>query len=96
MALVNVLDVKPIDANLKTGPSRIMSGPVRMRSVVLDTAYGEFATWLYLGAAGDVSLTQWDGTDITLIGLVAGVWHPIYSLRINSIGTSATNIVWGS
>ncbi len=96
MALVNVLDVRPIDPNLKTGPSRIMSGPVRMRDVVLDTPYGEFATWLYLGVAGDVSLTQWDGTDITLKGLVAGVWHPIYSLRINSSGTAATNIVWGS
>jgi len=93
---ITILDVHPIDPNLKTGPSRIMSGPVRMRNVTLDTAYGEFATWLYLGVTGNVSLIEWDGTTIILIGLAAGVFHPIYSLQINSVGTTATNIVWGS
>jgi hypothetical protein len=90
------LNVMPIDPYLKTGPSRIMSGPVRMRNVVLDTAYGEFATWLYVGVSGNVNITQWDGTTITLTGLVAGVWHPIYSTQINSSGTTATNLAWGS
>lgn len=93
---LTTLDVRPIDPNLKTGPSRIMSGPVRMRNVVLDAAYGEYATWLYVGVAGDVSLVEWDGTSITLTGLAAGVFHPIYSLMINTTGTTATNIVWGS
>ncbi|MDP4145629.1 MAG: hypothetical protein Q8936_14275 [Bacillota bacterium] len=95
MAL-RTLDVKPIDPYLKTGPSRIMSGPVRMRTVTLDTPYGEYATWLYVGVGGDVNITEWDGTTVTLVGLVAGVWHPIYSLQVNSAGTAATNIVWGS
>ncbi len=95
MAL-NTLDVKPIDPNLKTGPSRIMSGPVRMRAVTPDTAYGEFATWLYVGVTGDVSIVEWDGTTIVLTGLAAGVWHPIYSLMVNSSGTTATNIAWAS
>lgn len=95
MAL-NTLDVKPIDPNLKTGPSRIMSGPVRMRTVTLDAAYGEFATWLYVGVTGDISVVEWDGTTIVLTGLAAGVWHPIYSLMINSVGTTATNICWAS
>jgi hypothetical protein len=67
-----------------------------MRSVVLDIAYGEFATWLYVGVTGDVSLIEWDGTTIILTGLAAGVWHPIYSLQINSAGTTATDMVWGS
>jgi len=95
MAL-NTLDVKPLDPNIKTGPTRVMSGPVRMRSVTLDTPYGEFATWLYVGVTGDVSLVEWDGTTIVLTGLAAGVWHPIYSLQINSSGTTASNIVWAS
>lgn len=95
MSLIT-LDVRPIDPNLKTGPSRIMSGPVRMREVVLDTQYGEYATWLYVGTSGDVSLVQWDGTTIILNGLVSGVWHPIYSLMINSVGTGATDIRWAS
>jgi hypothetical protein len=95
MALT-ILNVFPLDPNLKTGPTRMMSGPVRMRPVTLDTPYGEFATWLYVGVTGNVSLTEWDGTTITLVGLAAGVWHPIYSLQINSALTTATNILWGS
>ncbi len=93
---LTTLNVQPIDPNLKTGPSRIMSGPVRMRTVTLDTAYGEFATWLYVGVSGDVNITEWDGTNITLVGLAAGVWHPIYSIRVNTAGTGATSICWGS
>ena len=90
------VDVKPIDPFLKTGPSRIMSGPVRMRSVTNDVAYGEFATWLYVGVTGDVNIQEWDGTSIVLAGLAAGVWHPIYSLQVYSASTTATNILWGS
>jgi hypothetical protein len=93
---LTTLNVFPLDPNLKTGPTRIMSGPVRMRNVILDTAYGEFATWLYAGVTGNVSLVEWDGTTIILVGLAAGVWHPIYTLMINSSGTTATNIAWGS
>lgn len=90
------LDVKPIDPNLKTGPSRIMSGPVRMAAVTPGTAYGEFATWLYVGVTGDVAITCWDGTTVTMKGLAAGVWHPVYSLMVNTSGTTATNMLWGS
>lgn len=96
MSGVKTLDVHPIDPNLKTGPSRIMSGPVRMRTVTLDTPYGEFATWLYVGVTGNVNITEWDGTTITLTGLAAGVWHPIYSVQVNTAGTTATNILWAN
>jgi hypothetical protein len=95
MAL-NILNVQALDPNLKTGPTRVMSGPVRMRAVTPDTAYGEFATWLYVGVTGDVSIVEWDGTTIVLTGLAAGVWHPIYSLMVNSAGTTATNMAWAS
>lgn len=98
LATVNVL---PIDPYLKTGPSRIMSGPCRMAAVVLGSPYGtngasEFATWLYLGVAGNVAITCWDGTIVTMVGLVAGVWHPIYSLQVNTSGTTASSMLWGS
>jgi len=90
------LNVPPIDPQLKTGPSRIMSGPVRIRAVTPGTAYGEFATWLYVGVTGNVSITLWDGTIITMTGLAAGVWHPIYSVMVNTSGTTATSMLWGS
>ena len=69
--------------------------------VVVDTLYGpngsvEFARWLYVGVTGNVSYRKWDGTDQTLIGLAAGVWHPVFSIMVNSAATTATSLVWGS
>ena len=96
MAILKLLNVPPLDPNLKTGPTRIMSGVVRTLSPTSDVQYGEFMTWMYVGAQGDVSYVKWDGTTETLIGLAAGVWHPIYSVMINSASTTATGIRVGS
>lgn len=101
MAIPVIENIGPIDTNAYTGPTRVMSGVARMGAVVLDTPYGatgvpEFARWLYVGVTGNVSLQCWDGTTISLLGLAAGVWHPIYSSLIHSSGTTATNMVWGS
>lgn len=93
--------IPALDPNAYTGPTRVMSGVARTGSATLDTYYGangsvEFARWLYVGTQGDVSYTKWDGTEQTLVGLAAGVWHPIFSMRINSSGTTASDLVWGS
>jgi hypothetical protein len=98
---VQLIEVPALDPNAYTGPTRIMSGVARTGSVVADSLYGpngsvEFARWLYLGVTGNVSYMKWDGTSQTLVGLAAGVWHPIYSIKINSAGTTATSLVWGS
>ncbi|HLX54282.1 MAG TPA: hypothetical protein VKR58_10090 [Aquella sp.] len=96
MALQTILNVPPLDPNLKTGPTRIMSGVVRTLAPTVNVPYGEFMTWIYLGTAGDLSYVKWDGTTETLLGLAAGVFHPIYSVMINSSGTTASNIRVGS
>lgn len=93
--------IPPLDPNAYTGPTRVMAGVARTGNVTLDTPYGtagkaEYARWLYCGATGSISYVKWDGTTQVLAGLAAGVWHPIYSLLINSVGTSATGLVWGS
>lgn len=98
---VQLVTVPALDPNAYTGPTRVMSGVARTGDVTTDTLYGpngsvEFARWLYVGATGNVSYRKWDGTDQTLVGLAAGVWHPIYSIRVNSSGTTATSLVWGS
>lgn len=98
---VQLMDVPPLDPNGFTGPTRVMSGVARTGSVTLDTYYGtggtvEFARWLYVGTTGNVTFMKWDGTTQALIGLAAGVWHPIYSIRVETGGTTATNLVWGS
>lgn len=98
---VQLQNIPPLDPNAYTGPTRVMSGVARTGDVVLDTYYGannsiEYARWVYIGTTGNLSYTKWDGTDQTLIGLAAGVWHPIYSIKINTASTTATNLVWGS
>ena len=98
---VQLVNVGALDPNAYTGPTRVMAGVARTGNVSLDGYYGangtvEFARWLYAGVTGDVSYTKWDGTDQTILGLAAGVWHPIYSIRVNTSDTTATNLVWGS
>lgn len=98
---VQLVVVPALDPNAYTGPTRVMAGVARTGTATLDTLYGangsvEFARWLYIGVTGDVSYTKWDGTSQTLVGLASGVWHPLFSIKVNSAGTTATNLVWGS
>lgn len=96
MAFIQQQPVPPLDGNTYTGPTRTMAGVARFLSPTLDVQYGEKMRWLYVGVTGDVSFVAWDGSTVVLTGLVAGVFHPIYSLMINSSGTTATGIVVGS
>ena len=88
--------ISPLDPNLYTGPARLMAGVGRTGTVTADTWYGEFARWLYVGTSGDITYVKWDGTTQALVGVAAGIWHPIYSIQVNSSGTTASNLVWGS
>jgi hypothetical protein len=96
MAFLQQQDIPPLDGYNFTGPTRTMSGVARTLDAVAGTQYGEKMRWLYVGVTGDVSYVKWDGTTQVLVGLAAGVFHPIYSLMINSAGTTATSIVVGS
>lgn len=89
-------EIPRLDPNAYTGPVRVMAGVARTMTPVLGAPYGEFMRWLYVGVSGNVSYVKWDGTTQVLNGLAAGVWHPIYSVMINSSGTTATGIVVGS
>ena len=48
---------------------------------------------LYVGVSGDVKVTCMAGNVTTLVGLAAGVFHPIRVRRVWATGTTATNIV---
>lgn len=98
---LTTITVPPLDPNLYTGPTRLLSGPVRSGNITLDTAYGsnglpEFSSWLWVGTAGNISYVKWDGTTQVLTNAAAGRWHNIYSIKINTIGTTASGLVWGS
>jgi hypothetical protein len=93
--------VPPLDPNLFTGPTRLLAGPARTGIVVLDTSYGlngnaEYASWLYVGTTGNISYVKWDGTTQLLTNVLAGIWHRMESIQINSVGTTASGLVWGS
>lgn len=48
---------------------------------------------LYVGVSGDVKITDMAGTAITLVGLAAGIFHPVCAVQVYSTGTTATDIV---
>ena len=96
MASPQIQVIPPFDGNNFTGPTRATAGVARTMNAVVDVPYGEKMRWLYVGTTGDVSYQKLDGTTQVLLGLAAGVFHPIYSLMINSSGTTATDIVVGS
>lgn len=90
------------DPFLYTGPSRLQSDAVaRSGPITVDVPYGtggnpEFATRLYVGVAGDVTIVKWDGTTEFYKNLAQGRHHIICSTQVLSSGTTATNMVWGS
>lgn len=50
---------------------------------------------IYVGTAGNVTIQDATGTQVTISDLAAGVWHPIRTLRVYATGTTATEIVAG-
>lgn len=98
---VQYLQIPPLDPNLYTGPFRIATGPARTGNITNDVPYGtegrtEFATWLYVGTTGNISYIKWDGTTQVLTNVAAGRWHNIFSVQVNSSGTTASGLVWGN
>lgn len=98
---LSTVQIPPLDPYLYTGQFRLATGPARTGNVILGTAYGangqtEFASWLWVGTTGNISYVKWDGTTQVLPNAIAGMWHRIYSITINSSGTTATGLVWGS
>ena len=50
---------------------------------------------LYCGVSGDVKVVTRDGSTITMVGLAAGIWHPIEVIQVFAAGTTATSILVG-
>ena len=98
MAQIPSVDIPRCDPYNFTGPVRELAGPVRTGTITYDVSYGEFARWIYVGTAGNLSYVKWDGTTETLPNLAAGVFHPIHSVMINTVGTTiaAAQLRWAS
>ncbi len=48
---------------------------------------------LYVGVSGNVNLITPSGVTIVIVGLAAGIVHPIRASRIKSTNTNASSIV---
>lgn len=88
--------IDPLDGNLFTGSTRMNGGAGRIITPMFDVPYGEKMRLIYIGGAGNVTIQMWDGTNITMNNLVAGIWHHVLSLMIVGAGTSATQILVAS
>lgn len=58
-----------------------------------ETVYSPPLRALYVGGAGNVKIKDALGNTVTLVGLAAGVVHPIRATMVFSTDTTATNIV---
>lgn len=94
--------LQPYDANQLLSVARALAGPVLTGNVTLDTRFldannvPQRARWLWLGGSGNITYVKYDGSTQLLKNAVAGIWHPIHAIQINSSGTTATDMVWGS
>jgi hypothetical protein len=53
---------------------------------------------IYVGATGNIVVqfaADKDSETVTIVGLAAGVWHPMQVQRIMQTGTTATGVVVG-
>ncbi len=53
------------------------------------------AVGLFVGGAGNISAVMENGDTVTFTGVLAGQFLPFIFRRINSTGTTATNMVGG-
>ena len=64
----------------------------------LDQTIQRITRGVYVGASGNLTVQfagDADAATVTLVGLAAGVWHPMQIQKIISAGTTATGILLG-
>ena len=66
---------------------------VNEEAVVLDTAMSKGLTsGIYVGGAGDISFVDSTGNTQTRVGLLAGAEYNLSATKINTTGTTATDL----
>ena len=58
-----------------------------------DSAYIALTRGLYVGVSGNVRVRMEDGSLETLVGLAAGIVHPLRVQQVYSTSTTATSIL---
>jgi Mn-containing catalase len=73
----------PLHVNAATGGAAIIPS---------DSAAVDF-NGFYVGGAGNVKVDLYDGSTITLTGVLVGVIYPMKVSKVYATGTTATNLV---
>ena len=47
-----------------------------------------------MGTTGNLTLQQYDGTQVTLLNVAAGVAHPFHAIKVVASGTTAGGLFW--
>lgn len=64
----------------------------------LDAALPRISRGVYIGVAGNLAVQfagDADAATVILVGLAAGVWHPMQIQKVLSAGTTATSLLVG-
>lgn len=108
MAAQLIIDILPFDASNIQGIGRIVSGIQDTGAVTYDVQFTTtkldgsvvpvYGRYIYVGVTGNLSYVKYNGVTETLPNIVAGIWHPIFAIRINTSGTTiAANMLrWGN
>lgn len=86
----------PLDPQSIPGALQEMVPNSSFRAVTPSDTYpikGGPARALYVGGTGDVAAINENGVAVTFVAVPAGAVLPIVTARVNSTGTSATDIV---
>jgi hypothetical protein len=79
-----------------------VQGPTSPLSMILgvtpanDTPLAFNSRAVYVGVTGNLHVRDMKGVDTVLVGLAAGVWHPMQVQIIHSTGTTATDVAIGA
>lgn len=80
------------DSDANTGEQRTIGPAKKLFSVTLDATLDSVARGMLVGTAGNVSLTFRDGATLA-VPLQAG-WNPVEFIRVNTSGTTASNLFY--
>ena len=61
--------------------------------IVNDTAFGKTCRGIYVGVAGNATVTTTGGQDVLFKGLAAGSILPVRATQVKSSNTTATDLV---
>lgn len=81
------------DANTLVLSANIFSSASQNYIIYSSGDYPNQGCVLYVGGAGDLAVVTSSGSEVTLVGVLAGSFIPVQVLRVEATNTTATNIV---